>query len=462
MRSQKWKKVMAVLMAAALVIAGAVVPDGVSAKGRMKLNKKKVTMKVGRKIQLRLKNAKGKVTWKSSRKKVATVTGKGVVKGKKKGTAKITAKCRRKKFVCKVKVLDPGESVIESGSPEESLAPGATAAPGTSAQPSASASAKPSTELAGTSSLKSSRIKPASAAADTLAIGTFAVTLGMTKAQVQSGMGEAPDRTGTSPQGFESYVYNPSNDYVNYLEMQFKDDKVVEISTISAYFCYDSLVSSGDTAETLQGRGFKTMSRFAYEAGYQYEKGNAYVNAFVDHQQNGGVYGVQVFDKKLNSKLDKLIIPKYCTYTSDVAKTMRVEMGDFVNAFRVFKGKEPMKVEASGTAQTQAEYMASIGKNTTSDQNGRTYDERFTDEYGECYMQTEFAGDSCEDAFSFVVFAVDTTKNTASGQLSNIYQYMIAEDGPDGGTVDMHVCCGFAYNTTTKLYTFGVIDLFGF
>ena len=127
MRSQKWKKVMAVLMAAALVIAGAVVPDGVSAKGRMKLNKKKVTMKVGRKIQLRLKNAKGKVTWKSSRKKVATVTGKGVVKGKKKGTAKITAKCRRKKFVCKVKVLDPGESVIESGSPEEFLAPGATA-----------------------------------------------------------------------------------------------------------------------------------------------------------------------------------------------------------------------------------------------------------------------------------------------------------------------------------------------
>ena len=104
MRGQKWKKVMAILMAAALVIAGAVVPDGVSAKGRMKLNKKKVTMKVGRKIQLRLKNA----TWKSSRKKVATVTGKGVVKGKKRGTAKITAKCRRKKFVCKVKVLDPG------------------------------------------------------------------------------------------------------------------------------------------------------------------------------------------------------------------------------------------------------------------------------------------------------------------------------------------------------------------
>ena len=43
------------------------------------------------------------------------------------------------------------------------------------------------------------------------------------------------------------------------------------------------------------------MSRFAYEAGYQYEKGNAYVNAFVDHQQNGGVYGVQASDKKLNS-----------------------------------------------------------------------------------------------------------------------------------------------------------------
>ena len=462
MGNQRWKKAMAVLMAAALVITGAVVPDGVSAKGKMKLNKKKVTMKAGRKVRLRLKNAKGKVTWKSSNKKVATVTGKGVVKGKKKGNAKITAKCSRKKFVCKVKVLDPGESVIESGSPDASLAPGATAAPGTSAGPSASASAKPSTNPGGTSKLKSSRVKPASAAADTLAVGTFTVTLGMTKAQVQSGMGEAPDKTGTSPQGFDTYVYNPSNDYANYLEMQFKNDKVVEISTISAYFCYDSLVSSGDTTETLLGRGFKNMSRFDYEAGYQYEKGNAYVNAFVDHQQNGGVYGVQVFDKTLASQVDKLIIPKYCTYTSDVAKTMQWEMEDFVNAFRVYKGRDAMKIETSDAAQAQAEYMAFRGTTTTKNGQGVDFAARFQEVYGKVYVSTEFVGDSCEDAFSFVVYAVDTTKSVKAGEITNIYKYMIMEDGPDGEAVDMNVCCGFAYNTTTKLYTFGVIDLFGF
>ena len=461
MRNQRWKKAAALLMAAALVITGAV-PEGACAGGRVKLNKKKVTIKVGGKVKLKLKNAKGKVTWKSSKKKVATVTGKGVVKGKKRGTVKITAKYKRKKYICKVKVILPGESIIESGSPDASLAPGAAATPGTSAKPSASASAKPSSKPAGASTLKSSRVKPASAAADTLAIGTFTVTLGMTKAQVQSGMGAAPDKTGTSPQGFDTYVYNPSDDYVNYLEMQFKDDKVVEISTISAYFCYDSLVSSGDTAETLLGRGFKSMSRFDYEAGYQYEKGNAYVNAFVDHQQNGGVYGVQVFAKTLASQLDKLIIPKYCTYTSDVTKTMQWEMEDYVNAFRVYKGKDALKVETSDTAQAQAEYMASSGKTTTKNGQGVDYAARFKEAYGNVYVSTEFVGDSCEDAFSFVVYAIDTTKSAKSGELTNVYKYMIMEDGPDGEAVDMNVCCGFACNTTTKLYTFGVIDLFGF
>ena len=69
-------------------------------------------------------------------------------------------------------------------------------------------------------------------------------------------MGAGPDSTGTSPQGNESYIYNPSGDYTNYFEMQFRDDKVVEMSTISAYFRYADLVSSGDSADTLTGNGF--------------------------------------------------------------------------------------------------------------------------------------------------------------------------------------------------------------
>ena len=100
MRKIKWKQGVAVLAAVSLLITGTMVPGGASAKGKIKLNKKKVTIKVGQKVKLKLKNTKKKkVTWKSSKKKVASVTKKGVVKGKKKGTAKITAKCGKKKYV---------------------------------------------------------------------------------------------------------------------------------------------------------------------------------------------------------------------------------------------------------------------------------------------------------------------------------------------------------------------------
>ena len=55
---------------------------------------KKKTMKVGKKLTLKVKltpsKAKTKLTWKSSNKKVATVSSKGVVKAKKPGKAKIT------------------------------------------------------------------------------------------------------------------------------------------------------------------------------------------------------------------------------------------------------------------------------------------------------------------------------------------------------------------------------------
>ena len=70
-----------------------------------KLNAKKIKVPVGTTYVLKVKGAKGKVTWKSSRKSVATVK-KGKVTALKKGTAKITAKVRGKKYTCKVTVVD--------------------------------------------------------------------------------------------------------------------------------------------------------------------------------------------------------------------------------------------------------------------------------------------------------------------------------------------------------------------
>lgn len=50
-----------------------------------KLNKTKLTLKVGKSYTLKLKNAK-KVTWKSKDKKIAKISSKGKVTGVKAGT----------------------------------------------------------------------------------------------------------------------------------------------------------------------------------------------------------------------------------------------------------------------------------------------------------------------------------------------------------------------------------------
>lgn len=70
-----------------------------------KLSKKSVTLTVGSKVTLKVKNASGKITWSSSNKKVAPVSSKGVVTAKKAGKATITAKTTKgKKLTCKVTV----------------------------------------------------------------------------------------------------------------------------------------------------------------------------------------------------------------------------------------------------------------------------------------------------------------------------------------------------------------------
>lgn len=80
------------------------------AKAKPKLNKKKITIKVGKTKKLKIKNLKGKkVKWKTSNKKVVKIkkTKKKTVvklKGKKAGTVTVTAKIGKKKYKCKVTV----------------------------------------------------------------------------------------------------------------------------------------------------------------------------------------------------------------------------------------------------------------------------------------------------------------------------------------------------------------------
>ena len=67
--------------------------------------KKSVTIKKGKKSKIKVKAVPtGKITYKSSNKKVASVTAKGVIKGVKAGSCKITVTCNGVKKTVKVKV----------------------------------------------------------------------------------------------------------------------------------------------------------------------------------------------------------------------------------------------------------------------------------------------------------------------------------------------------------------------
>ena len=108
------------------------------AKAKVKLNKKKLVLTVGKKAKLKVKGTKKKVKWSSSKKKIATVTKKGVVKAKKKGTAKIVAKIGKKKYTCKVVVkakvtAKPG--TIPSKNPQVSDNPSQTTQPSEEGDP---------------------------------------------------------------------------------------------------------------------------------------------------------------------------------------------------------------------------------------------------------------------------------------------------------------------------------------
>ena len=55
----------------------------------------------------------------------------------------------------------------------------------------------------------------------------------------------------------------------------------------------------------IKAKGFVAMKELsAYKAAYKYNQTHAYVMVFSDHQGDGGIYGIQVFDKTVQSDLD--------------------------------------------------------------------------------------------------------------------------------------------------------------
>lgn len=71
---------------------------------KVSLSQNSLSLVRGKSKKLKLKNAKGKVTWSSKNKKIAVVSKKGVVKAKKIGSTTVIAKYSGKKYKCKVTV----------------------------------------------------------------------------------------------------------------------------------------------------------------------------------------------------------------------------------------------------------------------------------------------------------------------------------------------------------------------
>lgn len=89
-----------IIVLMSVILFSASVSAGTSKSG---INIKKATIYVGKSIRLSVKTS-GKITWKSSRPKVASVSTKGKVTAKKTGVSVITAKVGKTKYTCKITV----------------------------------------------------------------------------------------------------------------------------------------------------------------------------------------------------------------------------------------------------------------------------------------------------------------------------------------------------------------------
>lgn len=125
------KRMISFLLAFAMVCTSLVLPGNNStsqAAKKASLRTKKLTVTVGKKKTIKIKNKvkKAKYTFKSKKKKIATVSKKGVVKGKKKGTTYITVtetKKKKKRTVGKVKVIVKKKKVVGPNTPIVTVTP---------------------------------------------------------------------------------------------------------------------------------------------------------------------------------------------------------------------------------------------------------------------------------------------------------------------------------------------------
>ena len=111
------KKNLALILVLVLIVAGSFVYPELNplrqadAQTQISLNKKNVTLVVGKSYTLKTRGTNRKATWKTSKKSVASLSAKKnksvKIKAKKVGTTTVTARINGKNYKCKVRVVNP-------------------------------------------------------------------------------------------------------------------------------------------------------------------------------------------------------------------------------------------------------------------------------------------------------------------------------------------------------------------
>ena len=305
-------------------------------------------------------------------------------------------------------------------------------------------------------------VTPAPVKSPILKVGKYSLYLGMTLAQVNEVMVVGTVDEGLSPQGNQSYVYNPGGDYSCLIEVQIRDDKVVEMSTISKNFSYGDILTSGDSFSTLTSNGFRSMSTYKYTI-YSQTTDDAYVNVMTDKQRDKKAYGVQIFDKGLGS-MDSLLYPKNCTYSDAVNKYQARLSALYLNAYRAYHGIESLlNLGDNATAQSHSEYMAKVNSDVM-DEGSESWKDRFSDAYDDPLCKSEYVSYGSPDAFSAVTYAI-----SEQGSATNFYKYILMEEvtNKNGDTFyipddyELYISCGFANTTSGSKLTFTAFDFYG-
>lgn len=354
-RARMWS----VLLSLVLVM-GSVATNGqtASAKAKIKLNKTSITLKVGKKATIKVKNTKKKAKWSiKSGKKFITLTKKKkssvVVKAKKAGTAKVVAKVGGKKLTCKIKVKAKGSGdIVEdndpiegdatsapTGLPGQTSAPNQTNIPGVTNPPNQTntpgvTNPPNQTKEPGVTNPPSQTTEPGPgvttppeqttepgpgitnppeqtsspgqnvelpSGATKFTLGTRELAIGMSRSDVNMVLGGNSTyqavRTGKAPQGFDTISYNTAN-CQEYLLIYLQNDKVVGICGIGKSMSYGD-VKAGDNGNNLSGwtnnKEYTTEKKLV-AAKEKKISTTEQAYAFYDALGDNAVYCIQVFD----------------------------------------------------------------------------------------------------------------------------------------------------------------------